>query len=74
MSEEIKKASDLADSSAAYWAGRLKEIKLQTGMFSFDNHEYQIEPMNVRVRRTCYMKGTQGGFSELGSGLYCLPI
>ena len=54
---------DLADANAGYWAV-LNEIKLQTGVFSFKDHEYQIEPMCFTGRRKCVMKGTQGGFTE----------
>ena len=34
-------------------------------MFSFKNHEYQIEPMASTARRRCYMKATQGGWTEI---------
>lgn len=56
--------SDIASVDAGYWA-TLNEIKLQTGVFSFKNHEYQIEPMSENVRRSCDMKATQGGFTEV---------
>jgi hypothetical protein len=41
------------------------EIKLQSGLFSFHTREYQIEPLGSDVRRMCYMKATQLGFTEL---------
>ncbi len=44
---------------ACHW-----NIKLQSGPFSFTDHEYQIEPMTSQVRRKCVRKGTQGGFTE----------
>lgn len=47
-----------------FWA-ESSEIRLQTGVFSFEDHEYQREPMGLNVRRKCYMKGTQGGFTEI---------
>jgi len=56
--------SDIASVDAGYWAV-LNEIKLQSGKFSFKDHEYQIEPMCEDVRRTCDMKATQGGFTEI---------
>ena len=54
----------LCQVSPAYWA-QFNEIKLQGGVFSFVDHEYQPEPMQSQERRICYMKATQGGFSEL---------
>ena len=54
----------LCQLSAAYWA-QFNAIKLQGGVFSFKGHEYQSEPMQSQERRICYMKATQGGFSEI---------
>ena len=54
----------MAQLSPAYWAG-FNKIKLQAGPFSFTDHEYQWEPMASNARRVCYMKATQGGFTEL---------
>jgi hypothetical protein len=54
----------IASVNAGYWA-KLKCIKLQASKFSFANHEYQIEPMSSTARRRCYMKGTQGGWTEI---------
>jgi len=56
--------SQIASADAAYWAN-LKEIQLQSSKFSFKDHEYQVEPMQSTARRRSFMKGTQGGFSEL---------
>ena len=56
--------ADIAAISPAYWAV-FSKIRLQTGVFSFEDHGYQMEPMQSRARRVCYMKGTQGGFSEI---------
>jgi len=53
-----------ATKNAGFWA-ELNLIKLQTGVFSFKDHEYQIEPMSIYARRKCYMKGTQGGYTEI---------
>lgn len=47
-----------------YWA-ILNRIKLQASTFNFKDHEYQIEPMSSGARRRCYMKATQGGFTEI---------
>jgi hypothetical protein len=49
---------------AGYWA-TLNNIKLSAGNFSFNDHEYQIDPMSENVRKTCDMKATQGGFTEI---------
>lgn len=49
---------------AAIWAVDNK-IKLGGELFSFTDHEYQIEPMINRDQRTCDMKATQGGFTEI---------
>ncbi|MBN2591628.1 MAG: phage terminase large subunit family protein [Sedimentisphaerales bacterium] len=61
----------------AIWAVDSK-IKLQSGVFNLHNREYQLEPITPikrldsegheilsAPRRMCYMKGTQGGFTEL---------
>lgn len=53
----------VASENAGYWA-ILKMIRLQSGNFTFKDHEYQKEIMSSRARRRCYMKGTQGGFTE----------
>ena len=55
---------EIASADAGYWAV-LNKIKLQRGLFSFENREYQIEPMSSVVKRRCYMKATRGGFSEV---------
>ena len=49
----------------AYWATIANEIKLQAGLYSFDDRKYLLEPMSSTFRRRCYMKGTQGGGSLL---------
>jgi len=54
----------LAQSNPAYWAD-YNNIQLQTTKFSFKEHEYQWEPMQLDARRICYSKATQGGYSEL---------
>lgn len=55
---------DIASIDVSYWA-IFNEIKLQASTFTFNDHEYQREPMSSRVRRKCYMKGTQGGWTEV---------
>ena len=55
---------EMAQVDPAYWAS-LYAIKLQATKFSFKDHEYQAEPMSSSARRRCFMKGTQGGFSEI---------
>lgn len=47
---------------AAIWAVDNK-IKISGEVFSFKDHEYQIDPLSMRHQRTCDMKGTQGGFT-----------
>jgi hypothetical protein len=53
----------IASVDPAYWA-QLNAIKLQSGRFGFEGHEYQVEPMSFDGRRKCMMKGAQGGFTE----------
>ncbi len=60
MSLTIK---DISSISAAQWA-KINKIRLQSGIFSFEDHEYLLEPMNNKSRRECVMKATQGGFTE----------
>ena len=57
-------AQDIASVSAGYWAVFYKIILATGKVFSFDGREYQIEPMESKSPRICYMKGTGGGFSE----------
>lgn len=54
----------LAQAHAGYWA-KIHQIKLQRSVYTFHNHEYQIEPMGNTWKRVCYMKATRGGFSEI---------
>ena len=57
----------VASTSAPYWAAKRWKIKLQKGTFSFEGRQYLLEPMQCaqkNVRRRCFMKGTQGGFTE----------
>lgn len=61
---DILTPEQIAMSNPGYWA-KLYAIKLQTGPFSFKEHEYQIEPMSCKARRMCVMKATQGGFTEI---------
>ncbi|HEC65621.1 MAG TPA: hypothetical protein ENI23_10015 [bacterium] len=55
---------DIAMIDAGFWA-IYRKIKLQGGIFSFKNHEYQKEWMANDTKRVCYMKATQGGVSEV---------
>jgi hypothetical protein len=55
---------NIAHTNAGYWA-ILNKIKLQSGLFSFKDHEYQIDVMGERVKVTVDMKATQGGFTEI---------
>ena len=55
----------LASELVSYWASNAYSIQLQAGPFSFKDHEYQLEPIDSISRRICYMKATQGGFTEL---------
>ena len=57
----------IASVSPGYWA-LLKQIRLQSGLFTFKGREYQVEPMSSKARRICYMKGAQCfGATELES-------
>jgi len=55
---------DLCRVDAAYWAD-YRKIRIQGGVFSFFEHEYQKEPMQSDARRIVWQKATQGGVSEL---------
>lgn len=55
---------DLAAMDPGYWAV-LNKVRLVSGTFSFEDHPYQKDMMQSRSRRMCYMKGTQGGISEV---------
>jgi hypothetical protein len=64
---DVKNPADpmvLATANCGYWA-ILNKIKLGSNIFTFDDHPYQIEPMESDARRVCVMKGTQGGFTEV---------
>jgi hypothetical protein len=63
MNDELTE-NDMQIADAAYWAATSR-IRLQKGYFSFDRREYLHEPMSNRPKRTCYMKATQGGVTEL---------
>ena len=58
----------LAASNVGYWAEQ-NVLKLQSGTFEFNKHEYLSEPLNgpsdrkIRAYQRCYMKAPQGGFS-----------
>jgi len=54
----------LCQVSPAFWA-KFNKVNLQGSVFSFKTREYQVEPMQSQARRICYMKATQGGFSEI---------
>lgn len=58
---------DVAGVDAAWWAD-LNRIKLQKGVWSFEERPYLVEPMKARLlgapRRRCFMKATQGGYTE----------
>jgi len=65
MTDEAKQLNDQAmQMDAGFWAAQWG-IKLQASKFSFKNHEYQMEPMSSIARRRCYMKATQGGWTEI---------
>lgn len=55
---------ELSQANAGRWAIQ-NEIKLQRSIYTFYNHEYQVEPMDNKCKRVCYMKATRGGFSEI---------
>lgn len=55
--------AEIAQVDAGFWAYR-NQVKLQNGLFSFKNHEYQVELMGSMSRRLVCMKGAQGGFTE----------
>lgn len=53
----------IARLNAGQWA-LMNNIKLQSGVFTFIDHEYQMDIMSERHKTTVDMKGTQGGFTE----------
>lgn len=55
--------TQIASVDAGYWA-IMNKIKLQSGVFSFKDHEYQLDIMSERHKVTVDMKATQGGFTE----------
>lgn len=56
---------DIASVDCGYWATLFK-IRLQASVFSFKDHEYQIEPMSFTGRRMCYLKAAQSfGATEI---------
>ncbi len=57
------KPADLTEFDALFWA-LYNRIQLQSGVFSLDRRRYQEEIMQTNVRRMCFMKATQGGFTE----------
>ena len=56
--------AELAKSDPAFWASYHK-IRLQKGHWSFDKRKYLVEPMTSAARKQCFMKGKQGGFTEM---------
>lgn len=56
---EIAQSEDVAS-----WVMDNK-IKLSGEYFTFHHHQYQIDPIADQYKRTCDMKGTQGGFTEV---------
>ena len=54
----------LCAASAAYWA-TYREIKLQSGVYSLKDHEYQHELLDSRDKRICVRKSTQMGITEV---------
>lgn len=58
----------LYSGDVGYWATENK-IKLQSGIYSFKNHEYQLDVMSgnplTSPKVTVDMKATQGGFTEI---------
>jgi len=56
--------ADIAACDPAYWAD-LYSIKLQGGVFSFADYQYELEPMQSQAQRLCYMKAAQMGITEI---------
>jgi len=48
----------IASVNVGYWA-ILKQIRVQTGDFSFKDHEFQKEPIQSLSKRICYIKAAQ---------------
>ncbi len=58
MTKAEKDNEGMMGQDPGWWAAQCP-IKLQAGPFTFKGREYQLEPMSVRCRRKCYIKGTQ---------------
>jgi len=67
MGTEEVGVGDISSIDAAYWAV-VNRVKLQHGVWSFEDRPYLAEPMQCRLlggpRRRCFMKATQGGVTE----------
>jgi hypothetical protein len=55
---------DLSSADAWFWA-YWNKIKLQSGLFSLEGHEYLIEPMQSQVLQRVMKKGAQMGFTQI---------
>lgn len=65
LSQDPKIANEqMMTANPGFWASQWG-IRLQACRFSFKDHEYQKEPMSSQARRRCYMKATQGGWTEI---------
>jgi hypothetical protein len=63
--DDPKLNEQMMQASSAYWAVQSR-IKLQNGIFSFKDHEFQKEPISSSPKRKCYMKSAQSfGATEL---------
>jgi hypothetical protein len=47
------------------WVWVNQGINLQSGPYSFENHAYQVGPMQSTARKRVYKKGAQMGFTEI---------
>lgn len=55
---------DVASIDAGVWA-MMNKIKLPSGVYTFKNHEYQLEMMSCKARLICCMKGRQAGITQV---------
>ena len=58
MTDDNLTPEQVAMVNVGYWA-ILKKIRLQAGLYTLKNFEYQIEPMSFSGRRICYLKARQ---------------
>lgn len=60
---ELADYNEMKTMDAWFWATEIG-LRLQSGPFCLDGHEYQVEPMQIEGRDRCAMKAAQMGWTE----------